>query len=132
MIRLDKLALAVFFSFTSGCWGTCLEARAELWAVGSTEKVRASERRSKIEHSVWDEATNTVLLKGARGEHVPFQMVLTAETAPIKDVTFTVSELRSQDASLQESQVELFHGFSTYLHGTMLEHSVYLVFGYCS
>ena len=118
MIRLDKLTLAVLFSFTAGCWGTYLEARVELWAVGSTEKIRASERRSKIEHSVWDEATNTVVLKGARGEHVPFQMILTAQTDPIKDVTFTVSELRSQDASLQESQVELFLEYQVNVYAT--------------
>jgi hypothetical protein len=69
-------------------------------------------------HSVWDEGTNTVGLKGARGEHVPFQLIVTAESQPIKDVTLTVSDLRNANSLIQHNQVELFLEYPVNVYAT--------------
>ena len=50
-----------------------------LWATGSTEKVQDS-HRSELPHlGVWDADAVTARLRGVRGEHVPFQLVVTAD-----------------------------------------------------
>ncbi len=118
MAHSNKLVQVVFFAFVAGYSSSYVEAQASLWAVGSTEKVRALERRSKIQHPVWNEETNTVVVKGARGEHVPFQLVVTAEAHPIKDVTFTVSDLHNANALLQHSQIELFLEYHVDVYAT--------------
>jgi hypothetical protein len=66
MAHNNRLTLVTLFALIVFFCGSYLEARIKLWAVGSTEKVRASERRSRIKHPVWNEQTNTVVLKGAR------------------------------------------------------------------
>ena len=62
-----------------------------VWAAGSTEKIQRV-NRSELPHSgVWDEMARRVRLEGVRGEHVPFQLVVTADRIDLKKITVEVS-----------------------------------------
>jgi len=118
MIHVNPLVLVALSALLAVSLGSDLIAEAHLWAVGSTEKVRALEGRPKIHHRVWDEDTNTVTLKGARGEHVPFQLVVTALDRRLEGVTLSVSDLRDSESVLSSSQVELLLEYPVDVYAT--------------
>jgi len=79
-----------------------------IWATGCTEKVE-SDRRSELPHAcVWDTGARTVRLVGVRGEHVPFQVVVTADQVEVEGITVRVSDLRSDEGILPSGRVRVF------------------------
>jgi len=79
-----------------------------VWAAGSTEKIQNSHRAALPHAGVFDPLQKIVTLKGVRGEHVPFQLVVTADHVEAEDVWVETSALRSRDAVLPESHIEVF------------------------
>ena len=70
-------------------------AEVRVWAAGSTEEIQ-DRNRSPLPHDrVWDAETNTVTLAGVRGEHVPFQVAVTADHVNVYGVTVQTSALRA-------------------------------------
>ena len=53
----------------------------EVWAVPSVHKVRPDERKQSS-NLVWDGKTKTVSVAGAKNEHIPFQVVVSAPPPP--------------------------------------------------
>ncbi|MCS5626753.1 MAG: DUF4091 domain-containing protein [Planctomycetes bacterium] len=79
-----------------------------VWAAGSTEKIQRV-NRSELPHSgVWDEMARRVRLEGVRGEHVPFQLVVTADRIDLKKVTVEVSELRCAEARIPADSIKIY------------------------
>ena len=80
-----------------------------VWAAGCTEKIEDVSRSELPHDGVWDEETGTVRIQGVRGEHVPFQLIVTAEGADVRGVTVAVTDLASGDASLRAEHVDLYY-----------------------
>ena len=79
-----------------------------VWATGCTEKVQ-DDRRAELPHrGVWDAEARTVHLRGVRGEHIPFQIVVTADHVEVEGVTVAVSDLRSGEDVLPAGRVGVF------------------------
>jgi len=79
-----------------------------VWATGSTEKVQ-DVARSELPHlGVWDEASNTVRLTAVRGEHVPFQLVVTADHVEVEGVVVAASSLEGEGGAIEARSVELY------------------------
>ena len=82
---------------------------ARIWAARSTEKIQRT-HRSELPHTgVWDDRGQRIRLEGVRGEHVPFQVVVTADRVDLKKVTVEVSELSCGEASLPAEGLSLIH-----------------------
>ncbi len=58
-----------------------LAAEVEVWAVPGIYKVRPDEKK-QASNLVWDGRSKTVTLAGARNEHVPFQIAISAPLPP--------------------------------------------------
>ena len=63
------------------------QGEIRVWAAGSTEKIQRDSRSALQHESIWDEATRTVKVNGVRGEHVPFQIVVTADQQNVSGIT---------------------------------------------
>ena len=87
---------------TSGPPGT------RVWAAGSTEKIQRATRSALPHSDVWDESARRVRLEGVRGEHVPFQVVVTADRVDLEKVTVELSELRSGVATIPVSAMKVY------------------------
>ena len=87
---------------TSGPPGT------RVWAAGSTEKIQRATRSALPHSDVWDESARRVRLEGVRGEHVPFQVVVTADRVDLEKVTVELSELRSGAATIPVSAMKVY------------------------
>lgn len=68
-------------------------SQINVWATGSTEKVQNDRRSDLPNDDVWDEPTGTVKIDGVRGEHVPFQIVVTADHVNVDDIRLEKSKL---------------------------------------
>ncbi|MCH2183475.1 MAG: DUF4091 domain-containing protein [Mariniblastus sp.] len=79
-----------------------------VWATGSTEKIRDQQRSALPHDHVWDAPSRTVHLQGVRGEHLPFQVVVSTERRQLKNVKIEVGPLVSGQAEIEPEQVELF------------------------
>ena len=81
---------------------------ARVWAAGSTEKIQRATRSALPHSDVWDESARRVRLEGVRGEHVPFQVVVTADRVDLEKVTVELSELRSGAATIPVSAMKVY------------------------
>ena len=79
-----------------------------VWAAGSTEKIHRAARSALPHSDVWDESDRRVRLEGVRGEHVPFQVVVTAVRVDLEKVTVELSELRSAAATIPVSAMKVY------------------------
>lgn len=79
-----------------------------VWAAGSTEKIHRATRSALPHSDVWDESDRRVRLEGVRGEHVPFQVVVTADRVDLEKVTVELSELRSAAATIPVSAMKVY------------------------
>ena len=79
-----------------------------VWATGSTEKIRDQQRSALPHDHVWDGRTKTVHLEGVRGEHLPFQVVVSTKRRHLSNVNVEVGPLVSGQAVIEPDQVELF------------------------
>ena len=83
-------------------------AQVSVWAAGSTEKIQP-DRRAELPHDgPWDAANRTLRLVGVRGEHVPFQVVVTADHVEVEDVTVRIEALTSGASTLPDEATRVF------------------------
>ena len=82
--------------------------QVRIWATGSTEKVQR-ENRSRLPHDrIWDESANTAKIVGVKGEHVPFQIVITADQVNVFGVTIEKTSLKKGNDILSEENIHLY------------------------
>ena len=74
------MTLLLLFLLTFAACSAAADA-VEVWAAPSLYKVRPEER-SQTSNLVWDARTKTISIAGARNEHVPFQVVVSAPKPP--------------------------------------------------
>ena len=77
-----------------------MQEGVSVWATGSTEKVQDVARAELRHDGVWDTERGVARLRGVRGEHVPFQVVVTADHVEVQGVSVAVSDLRSESGLL--------------------------------
>ncbi|MEE9463432.1 MAG: glycoside hydrolase domain-containing protein [Bacteroidales bacterium] len=83
-------------------------AEVRIWATGCTEKIQR-DKRSELPHDrVWNEQTNTVSVAGVRGEHVPFQLIVTADQVNVSGITLDKTALQSGENILSLDNVLLY------------------------
>jgi len=73
---MRPLSLLLFFAVSA--WA----ADVEVWAVPSIYKVRPAQATN----AVWDAASRTVTVAGAKNEHVPFQVVISTPPPPNRHI----------------------------------------------
>jgi hypothetical protein len=94
----------------------------EVWAVPSVHKVRPDER-PQSSNLVWDGKTKTVSVAGARNEHIPFQVVVTAPPPPSRyeraatGFFVEVSDLVADGARLPRDRVKLYFEHAILCYG---------------
>jgi hypothetical protein len=67
---------------------------------------------------VWDRATNTVTLYGARNEVVAFQLIIDRGDERLKGVRVEVTDLVKGDTRLERSNIEIFRQWYNYIPRT--------------
>ena len=75
--------LVVLLIFLSAVISTAQTGGVEVWAAPSLHKVRPDER-PQASNLVWDRQTKMVSISGAKREHVPFQVIVTAPPPPTR------------------------------------------------
>ena len=99
------------------------QAEVRIWAAGCTEKIQRDKRSDLPHDRVWDEQTRTVSLAGVRGEHVPFQIIVTADRVNVSGITLEKTPLRDGENILSDKNISLYfeHHIKVYtpsgLHG---------------
>ena len=84
-----------------------IPAGVSVWAAGSTEKIQDRNRASNLPHNhVWNARTRTVKLSGVRGEHVPFQVVISVKGEQASGVTLDISDLRDGTRVLSSENLQ--------------------------
>lgn len=107
-LRLLKVAL-VLLAVSTCAFGTDIE----VWAVPSVQKVRPDDP-AQSRNAVWDGASRTISLAGAKNEHVPFQVVISTEPPknridPAASGLFvTASDLAAPTGRIPSSQIKLY------------------------
>lgn len=87
--------------------------RIEVWAAPPVYKVRETDR-PQAANLVWNGASRTITVSGARNEHVPFQVIVTAPLPPTRydpaasGFFVEVSDLRSSAGIISKDRVALF------------------------
>jgi len=84
-------------------------AEIRVWATGCTEKVQQDKLSSLSHNRIWDESTKTVRLNGVRGEHVPFQIVITADQENVYGITLQESSLENGSIELTSEHIQLYY-----------------------
>ncbi len=85
----------------------------QVWAVPSIHKVRPADP-IQSENAVWSRKTKTVTVEGARNEHVPFQVVISAPPPESRHAKapsgffVEVSDLASSSGTIPKSTIKLF------------------------
>jgi hypothetical protein len=88
-------------------------ADVEVWAVPSIYKVRPDEP-AQASNAVWDGASRTVTLAGAKNEHVPFQVVVSTPPPPNRHIPaasgffVAATDLSSAAGSIAAANVKLY------------------------
>ena len=85
-----------------------VHADIRIWAAGSTEKIQMDNRSDLPHDRIWDESTRTVKINGVRGEHVPFQIIVTADHVNVFKITMQKSALLSENKSISSENVLLY------------------------
>ena len=103
-----KVAL-VLLAVSMCAFGTDIE----VWAVPSIQKVRPDDP-AQSRNAVWDGASRTISLAGAKNEHVPFQVVISMEPPkdrvdpPASGLFVTASDLIAPAGRIPSSQIKLY------------------------
>ncbi|MCS7316371.1 MAG: DUF4091 domain-containing protein [Bryobacteraceae bacterium] len=106
-----KAALAV--SALLALLRAALPASVEVWAAPSVYKIRPDDS-PQAANLVWDGAARTVSIAGARNEHVPFQLVISAPPPPSRYVPAAsgffveAGDLVSGSGRIPRGQIRLF------------------------
>src|SRR5579884_535546 len=95
--------------------GVCCSAAplVEVWAVPSIQKVRP-DAPSEAANAVWDSASRTVSVSGAKNEHVPFQLVISTPPPPTRNDAaasgffVTATALSSANGTIPAAAVKLY------------------------
>ena len=83
-------------------------AEVKIWATGCTEKIQRDKRSGLPHDRIWNEQTNTVSMAGVRGEHVPFQVVVTADRVNVSGITLEQTPLNDGSNSLTADHISLY------------------------
>jgi len=84
-------------------------ADIRIWAAGCTEKIRM-DNRSELPHDrIWDESSKTVKINGVRGEHVPFQIIVTADQVNVFGITLQKSALLMGSNAIPPENIQLYY-----------------------
>ena len=79
-----------------------------VWAAGCTEKIQ-DQKRSALPHDVvWDAATKTVRLEAVRGEHVPFQIVISTDQRHLNGIQLSPARFVSEENEIDQANINLF------------------------
>ncbi len=93
-----------------------------VWATGCTEKVQ-NDRRAELRHDgVWDPAEGVARLRGVRGEHVPIQVVVTADRVDIEEIRVELEDLVGEQAVLPAEEIEVFLEYMVKVYAPTGEH----------
>ncbi|HLF32729.1 MAG TPA: glycoside hydrolase domain-containing protein [Cyclobacteriaceae bacterium] len=84
-------------------------ANIRVWAAGCTEKIQIDKRSGLPHDAVWDEATRSVKISGVRSEHVPFQIIITADHVNVDGITLKKSALSMRSATLSMENIRLYY-----------------------
>ncbi len=84
-------------------------ADVRIWAAGCTEKIQMDNRSDLPHDRIWEESTKTVKIGGVRGEHIPFQIIVTADQVNVFDVTLKKSALIMGANSISSENVQLYY-----------------------
>lgn len=88
-------------------------APVEVWAVPSVYKVRPDEP-TQASNAVWQKQTRTISVAGAKNEHIPFQVVVSAPkrlsryVPPPSGFFVEVSDLVSPAGRIGRDRVKLY------------------------
>jgi hypothetical protein len=80
-----------------------------IWAAGSTEKIQRDNRSAMPHDRNWDESTRKITLYGVRGEHVPFQVIVTADGENVFDITFRKSDFTMKSYIIPAGNIKLYY-----------------------
>ena len=94
--------------FTSIVFSNHVYAEVRIWAAGCTEKIQR-DKLSELPHDrIWNQPTNTVSIAGVRGEHVPFQIIVTADQVNVSGITLEKTALKSGKNILSLENIHLY------------------------
>jgi len=95
--------------FTSMVFSGHVYAEVRIWAAGCTEKIQR-DKLSELPHDrIWNQSTNTVSIAGVRGEHVPFQIIVTADQVNVSGITLEKTALKSGKNILSLENIHLYY-----------------------
>ncbi|HEY6986829.1 MAG TPA: hypothetical protein VH369_00515, partial [Bryobacteraceae bacterium] len=104
------MKIALVLSAVSIC---AFGADIEVWAVPGIQKIRPDDL-AQSRNAVWDGASRTISLAGAKNEHVPFQIVISTEPPknridpPASGLFVTASDLIAPAGRISSSQIKLY------------------------
>jgi len=102
------LLFSLFLIFANMLVHKPVYADIRIWAAGCTEKIQ-QDKRSELPHDrIWDAATQTVKIDGIRGEHVPFQLIVTADQVNIYGITLEKTSLTQGTHSIPAGNIQLY------------------------
>ncbi len=101
LFSFSMLFIYSFYSFP-------VRADVRIWAAGSTEKILRDHRSDLPHNRIWDETSKTVKINGVRGEHVPFQIVVTADRVNIYGIYLEKSTLTNGTTTIPHEDMQLF------------------------
>lgn len=93
----------------------------EVWAVSSVYKVRPNEP-AQAGNLVWDKASKTIAVSGAKNEHIPFQVVISvplpdSPDAPLSGLWVEAGDIRSEAGRIPSENVKLYFEHSILCYG---------------
>ena len=97
-------------------------AGVNIWAAGSTEKIQHHNRAALPHDRVWNAATRTVKISGVRGEHVPFQVIVSADSAQVSGVVLKATVLRNGTHILAAENIHLYFVHAVMVYAPTGEH----------
>ena len=108
--------------FLSAVISAAQTAGLEVWAAPSLYKVRPDER-PQASNLVWDRQTKTVSIAGAKNEHIPFQVVVTAPPPPTRNERAAsgffveASDLLSENGRIPRDRLRLYFQHAILCYG---------------
>ncbi len=116
-----KTALLLLSAFAAPmCWAQ--KDAVQVWAAPSVYKVRQTDR-PQAANLVWDQQAKTITLAGAKNEHVPFQVIVTATPPPTRydppagGFFVEASDLVSPNGRIPRDRVRLYFEHAILCYG---------------
>jgi len=106
-LSIPQIVFSLCIAGTLSITHTFSEVR--IWAAGATEKIQQDKRSDLPHDGIWDASKRTVHLVGVRGEHVPFQIVITADRENVYGITVQKSHLRYGNDVLPAENIQLYY-----------------------